>query len=52
MPYDPDLPPPPSPDEYGAMVCRIAGGWDARLVFEPGRLLVGNAGILLTGSSG
>ena len=48
VPYDPDLPPPPSPEEYGAMVRRIAGGWDARLVFEPGRLLVGNAGILLT----
>jgi diaminopimelate decarboxylase len=39
---------PPSPEEYGAMVCRIASGWNARLVFEPGRLLVGNAGILLT----
>ena len=48
VPYDPDLPAPPSPEEYGAMVCRIAAGWDARLVFEPGRLLVGNAGILLT----
>ena len=48
VPYDPDLPPPPSPGEYGAMVRRIASGWDARLVFEPGRLLVGNAGILLT----
>ena len=30
------------------MVQRIAGGWGARLVFEPGRLIVGNAGILLT----
>jgi len=48
VPYDPDLPAPPSPEEYGAMVCRIASGWNARLVFEPGRLLVGNAGILLT----
>ena len=48
VPYDPDLPPPPSPDEYGAMVRRIAGGWDVRLVFEPGRLIVGNAGVLLT----
>ena len=48
VPYDPDLPPPPSPADYGAMVKRIAGGWGTRLVFEPGRLLVGNAGILLT----
>jgi diaminopimelate decarboxylase len=30
------------------MVQRIAGRWGSRLVFEPGRLIVGNAGILLT----
>jgi diaminopimelate decarboxylase len=30
------------------MVCRIAGNWNARLVFEPGRLIVGNAGVLLS----
>jgi len=48
VPYDPALPPPPSPADYGAMVQRVAGGWGARLVFEPGRLIVGNAGILLT----
>ena len=48
VPYDPASPLPPSPDEYGAMVGRIAGGWNVRLVFEPGRLIVGNAGILLT----
>lgn len=48
VPYDPDLPPPPGPDEYGAMVRRITGGWNSRLVFEPGRLIVGNAGVLLS----
>jgi diaminopimelate decarboxylase len=48
VPYDPALPPPPGPQDYGAMVNRIAGGWDVRLVFEPGRLIVGNAGVLLT----
>lgn len=48
VPYDPDLPPPPAPDDYGAMVRRVAGGWNARLVFEPGRLIVGNAGVLLS----
>jgi diaminopimelate decarboxylase len=47
VPYDPASPP-PTPQQYGEMVRRIAGGWDARLVFEPGRLIVGNAGILLT----
>jgi diaminopimelate decarboxylase len=48
VPYDPASPQPPSPQDYGAMVKRIAAGWGARLVFEPGRLIVGNAGILLT----
>jgi diaminopimelate decarboxylase len=48
VPYDPASPPPPTPDEYGAMVRRMTQGWDARLVFEPGRVIVGNAGVLLT----
>jgi diaminopimelate decarboxylase len=47
VPYDPDLPPPPSPADYGVMVQRVTAGWEARLVFEPGRLIMGNAGILL-----
>ena len=36
------------PDDYGSMVRRITRDWDARLVFEPGRLIVGNAGVLLS----
>ena len=48
VPYDPALPAPPSPADYGAMVQRITSGWDVRLVFEPGRLVVGNAGVLLS----
>ena len=48
VPYDPALPPPPSPADYGAMVRRVTAGWDVRLVFEPGRLIVGNAGVLLS----
>lgn len=48
VPYDSDLPSPPSPADYGAMVCRKTRGWNARLVFEPGRLIVGNAGVLLS----
>ena len=48
VPYDPDLRPPPSPRAYGEMVRRVAAGWDVRLVFEPGRLIMGNAGVLLT----
>jgi len=38
----------PSPAEYGAMVERVTRGWDVRLMFEPGRVISGNAGILLT----
>ncbi len=48
VPYDPDQPHPPSPADYGAMVQRITSDWGVRLVFEPGRLLVGNAGVLLS----
>lgn len=48
VPYDPAVPLPPSPADYAALVERIAGDWGVRLVFEPGRLIVGNAGVLLT----
>ncbi|MGY2734451.1 diaminopimelate decarboxylase [Sphingomonas sp. UYP23] len=38
----------PTPAEYGAMVARVTKGWDVRLMFEPGRVIAGNAGVLLT----
>jgi diaminopimelate decarboxylase len=38
----------PSPAEYGAMVARVTAGWDATLMFEPGRVIAGNAGVLAT----
>jgi diaminopimelate decarboxylase len=38
----------PSPAEYGAMVARVTNGWDVTLLFEPGRVIAGNAGVLLT----
>lgn len=38
----------PSPAEYGAMVARVTKDWDVRLMFEPGRVIAGNAGVLLT----
>jgi diaminopimelate decarboxylase len=47
--YDPAAPPPPRPADYGAMVARATRDWRTRLIFEPGRLLVGDAGVLLTG---
>lgn len=39
---------PPSPAEYGAMVARVTQGWGVSLTFEPGRVIAGNAGVLLT----
>ncbi|MEG3124411.1 diaminopimelate decarboxylase [Sphingomonas sp. GB1N7] len=39
---------PPSPADYGAMVARVTKDWDVELMFEPGRVLVANAGVLLT----
>lgn len=38
----------PSPGEYGAMVARVTKDWGVRLIFEPGRVIAGNAGVLLT----
>jgi diaminopimelate decarboxylase len=48
VPYDPAKPVPPSPAAYGEMVREVTNGWDVRLIFEPGRVIVGNAGVLLT----
>ena len=39
---------PPSPADYGTMVKRVTEGLGCRLMFEPGRLIVANAGILVT----
>jgi len=38
----------PSPAEYGAMVARVTSDWGVKLIFEPGRVIAGNAGVLLT----
>ena len=48
VPYGPGQPEPPSPEEYGEMVKRVTKEWNIRLAFEPGRLISGNAGVLLT----
>ncbi|MEG3144080.1 diaminopimelate decarboxylase [Sphingomonas sp. RT2P30] len=39
---------PPSTQAYGAMVARVTRGWNVQLMFEPGRFIAGNAGVLLT----
>lgn len=38
---------PPHPDEYAAMVKRTVGHLGCELLFEPGRMIAGNAGILV-----
>jgi diaminopimelate decarboxylase len=48
IPYREDNEPPPDPDAYAAVVKRATRGLGCKLIFEPGRLIVGNAGILLT----
>jgi len=48
IPYRDDNEPPPDPHAYAALVKRATQGLGCRLIFEPGRLIVGNAGILVT----
>jgi diaminopimelate decarboxylase len=48
IPYRDDNEPPPDPQAYAAVVKRATRDLDCRLIFEPGRLIVGNAGILVT----
>jgi len=48
IPYRDDNEPPPDPDAYAALVKRATAGLHCKLIFEPGRLIVGNAGILIT----
>ena len=48
IPYHHDREAPPHPDAYAALVRDKVGGLGCSLVIEPGRLLVGNAGILVT----
>jgi diaminopimelate decarboxylase len=48
IPYREDNAPPPDPNAYAAVVKRATRDLDCQLIFEPGRLIVGNAGILVT----
>src|SRR5690349_1969429 len=48
IPYRDDNEPPPHPDAYAKLVKRATRDLNCKLIFEPGRLLVGNAGILVT----
>ncbi len=48
IPYNADEEAPPLPAAYAEVVRRTVGQLGCSLVIEPGRLLVGNAGILVT----
>jgi diaminopimelate decarboxylase len=47
VPYKADNAPPPSPADYAFVVRKHVGDLGCQLIFEPGRLLVANAGILV-----
>jgi len=48
IPYQDNNEPPPHPDAYADVVKHATRDLGCRLIFEPGRLIVGNAGILVT----
>ena len=48
IPYHADADAPPLPVEYAKIVRKHLGALGVELVLEPGRLIVGNAGILVT----
>ena len=48
IPYEKNKSAPPLPAEYGKMVSEVLGHLDCEIEIEPGRLIVGNAGILVS----
>lgn len=48
IPYARSNAAPPLPMEYGAMVRDLLGGTGCELMIEPGRLIAGNAGVLIS----
>lgn len=48
IPYRNDNNPPPLPDAYAEVVKKHVSGLNCQVIFEPGRLIAGNAGILVT----
>ncbi len=47
IPYKLGDPPPPDPAAFAAIVRKRLGNLGAKILFEPGRMIVGNAGILV-----
>ncbi|MEM5470482.1 diaminopimelate decarboxylase [Hoeflea sp. AS60] len=48
VPYRDDNATPPDPDAYGEMVKARLRGLDCKVILEPGRLIVANAGVLVS----
>lgn len=48
IPYGGDGEVPPHPDDYANLIKRVTAPLDVQLIFEPGRMIAGNAGILVT----
>jgi len=42
-----NMPEPPTPDDFAAMVAETVKGLDVELAFEPGRVIAANAGVLV-----
>jgi diaminopimelate decarboxylase len=48
IPYGDNSKTPPPPSEYGAVVKSLTADMNVELIFEPGRMIAGNAGVLLS----
>ncbi|MEP3431620.1 MAG: diaminopimelate decarboxylase [Roseibium sp.] len=48
IPYVTDNNPPPHPDAYAEVVKKHVRELDCKVMFEPGRMIAGNAGVLVT----
>ncbi len=48
IPYGDNTVTPPPPSEYGKLVKRLTRGMDVEMIFEPGRMIAGNSGVLLS----
>ena len=48
IPYEDDAESPPLPVDYGALIHRLTADMELELILEPGRLIAGNSGILVS----
>ena len=48
IPYGNNASAPPPPSEYAALVKRLTADLNVEMIFEPGRMIAGNSGVLLS----